>query len=63
MDEQIFILSRIGSTREALNLITEDQMDIHRAIEFCKEHDDPDLWKDLVGKSLDRSVLVQCSGQ
>lgn len=28
--------------------------DIERAINFCKEHDDQDLWEDLINYSLDK---------
>jgi vacuolar protein sorting-associated protein 41 len=46
--ERIFILARMGSTRQALHLITRELADIHRAVDFCKEYDDVDLWNDLV---------------
>lgn len=28
------------------------------AIEFCKEHDDSDLWDDLINKSLDKPEIM-----
>ena len=36
MDERIFILARMDNTREALRLITDENYDIHKAVEFCK---------------------------
>ena len=39
-DERVFILARMGHTRDALELITREMADIHRAIEFCKEYDE-----------------------
>eukprot|EP00094_Tigriopus_californicus_P000945 TCALIF_00915-PA protein Name:"Similar to VPS41 Vacuolar protein sorting-associated protein 41 homolog (Homo sapiens)" AED:0.03 eAED:0.03 QI:173/0.5/0.66/1/1/1/3/0/890 len=56
--ERIFILARMGNTRQALQLITRELADIHKAVAFCKEHDDVDLWKDLIEFSLDKPYFV-----
>lgn len=45
---------RIGNTKEALQLITQQIGDIEQAISFCKERDDPELWEDLINCSLKR---------
>lgn len=45
---------RVGDTKEALELITKELKDMQQAIEFCQEHDDPDLWNDLINHSLDK---------
>lgn len=60
VDEQIHVLSRMGPAgiREALALIVDSLLDIHRAVAFCKEHDDPDLWADLIDRSLDKPYFV-----
>ena len=36
VDERIYILARMSNTREALRLITSENYDIHKAVEFCK---------------------------
>jgi hypothetical protein len=45
---------RIGNTKEALVLITQELGDIEQAIGFCKEHDDMELWEDLIQYSLNK---------
>lgn len=47
-------LGRMGNTKQALQQITEELQDINQAIEFCKEHDDKELWEDLINCSLDK---------
>lgn len=32
--------------------------DIDRAINFCKEHDDTDLWEDLIKYSLKKPGMI-----
>jgi len=58
VEEQIFVLERMGNVLEALELITNDQLDIHAAVAFCKRHDDPELWSNLVESSLDKPYFV-----
>ena len=36
VDERIYILARMDNTREALRLVTSENYDIHKAVEFCK---------------------------
>lgn len=45
---------RIGDTKEALELIIKELKDMQQATTFCQEHDDPDLWNDLINHSLDK---------
>ena len=52
-DEMVYLLGRIGNTRKALALMTRELNDMERAIKFCQEHDDEELWNDLVNYSLD----------
>ena len=59
VDERIFILARMSNTREALRLITSEKYDIHKAVEFCKEYDDVDLWHDLIDFSIDKPYFIQ----
>jgi hypothetical protein len=44
----------MGNTRQALKLIMENLEEVNKAIDFCKEHDDRDLWHDLIQHSLDK---------
>lgn len=51
----IFVFKgRMGNLKQALQLIVEKLQDVSQAIEFCKEHDDSDLWEDLINYSLDK---------
>lgn len=56
--EMVYLLGRIGNTKEALNLIIQKLGDIEQAIMFCKEHDDEDLWEDLINCSLSRPDFI-----
>lgn len=48
----------MGNTKQALQQITEELQDINQAIEFCKEHDDKELWEDLINCSLDKPSKI-----
>ena len=50
----IAILGRMGNTKQALSLITNQLRDVNHAIEFCKEHNDWELWEDLISYSADK---------
>jgi len=52
--EMVYLLGRIGNTSEALALMTRELNDMESAIAFCQEHDDEELWNDLVNYSLDK---------
>ncbi|XP_074658816.1 vacuolar protein sorting-associated protein 41 homolog [Tubulanus polymorphus] len=56
--EMVFLLGRMGNTKQALELITNELQDVDRAIDFCKEHDDIDLWKDLIDYSIDKPKFI-----
>lgn len=55
------MLGRIGRTREALSLIIEELQDIEQAVKFCKEHDDQDLWEDLISSSISKPGMTLSS--
>lgn len=44
----MLVSDRMGNTKQALRLITSELKDVNKAIEFCKEHDDQELWEDLI---------------
>ncbi|GBF95415.1 hypothetical protein Rsub_08377 [Raphidocelis subcapitata] len=48
VDEQVYILSRMGNSREALALIIERRRDVPRAIEFVRRQADGELWSELI---------------
>lgn len=60
--EVVFLCSRMGDLRTALKYITESQSDdktkIKEAIEFCEEHQDPELWQDLILYSMDKPKFI-----
>lgn len=65
-EEQVFLLGRIGNTREALDIIVGRLQDMGQAVAFCQEHDDPELWADLVRAAVRRpdhvALLLQRIG-
>ncbi|CAH0548772.1 unnamed protein product [Brassicogethes aeneus] len=56
--EMVFLLGRIGDTKEALELIINQLKDMQHAISFCQEHDDPDLWNDLINHCVDKPEFI-----
>ncbi|KAI9371165.1 hypothetical protein BJX61DRAFT_543907 [Aspergillus egyptiacus] len=56
--ELIYLLSKMGQTKRALNLILSDLKDVSQAIAFAKTQDDPDLWEDLVDYSMDKPRFI-----
>lgn len=56
--ELIYLLSKMGQTKRALNLILSELKDVSQAITFAKSQDDPDLWEDLVDYSMDKPRFI-----
>ncbi|KAH8262946.1 hypothetical protein KR044_002288, partial [Drosophila immigrans] len=56
--EMVYLLGRMGSVVEALNIIIHCIKDIEMAIEFCKEHNDDDLWNMLIDESTKQPEIV-----
>ncbi|KAJ5674124.1 hypothetical protein N7462_009563 [Penicillium macrosclerotiorum] len=56
--ELIYLLSKMGQTKRALNLILSDLKDVSQAISFAKTQDDPDLWEDLLDYSMDKPKFI-----
>lgn len=52
--EMVYLLGRMGNTKDALNLVMSQLGDVEQAIEFCRDQNDAELWHDLIGLSLDR---------
>ncbi|WEW55179.1 Vacuolar protein sorting-associated protein 41 [Emydomyces testavorans] len=58
--ELIYLFSKTGQTKRALQLILSDLRDISHAVSFAKSQDDPDLWDDLLSYSMDKPEYIQC---
>ncbi|XP_056634578.1 vacuolar protein sorting-associated protein 41 homolog isoform X1 [Diorhabda sublineata] len=56
--EMVYLLGRIGDTKEALTLIIDELKDMQHAISFCQEHDDPDLWNELINKCVENPEFI-----
>jgi hypothetical protein len=56
--ELVYLLSKTGQTKRALNLILSDLNDVSQAIEFAKAQDDSDLWEDLLNYSMDKPAFI-----
>ncbi|XP_060554893.1 vacuolar protein sorting-associated protein 41 homolog isoform X2 [Ruditapes philippinarum] len=56
--ELVFLLGRTGDMKTALKIIVDELHDVDQAIEFCKEHNDTELWEDLIQYSLDKPNFI-----
>jgi hypothetical protein len=52
-DELAFVLARMGSARDALDVALDKLHDVKRAVDIARAFDDEDLWTDLVRKAID----------
>ena len=57
--EMVFLLARMGNTKEALHYITDSLDNIDWAVEFCKEQDDRELWDDLINLSMKKQAFIR----
>uniref|UniRef100_A0A7N8Y8R9 Vacuolar protein sorting-associated protein 41 homolog n=1 Tax=Mastacembelus armatus TaxID=205130 RepID=A0A7N8Y8R9_9TELE len=58
VEETVFLLSRMGNCRRALQMIMEELEDVDKAIDFAKEQDDKELWEDLISYSIDKPPFI-----
>ncbi|KAM4688354.1 vacuolar protein sorting-associated protein 41 homolog [Discoglossus pictus] len=58
VEETVFLLSRMGNSRRALQMIMEELHNVDKAIEFAKEQDDAELWDDLILYSIDKPPFI-----
>ena len=56
--EIVYILERMGQIKKALQLVLHAIKDVNQAIEFCKKHNDKDLWEDLIKYSLNKPEYI-----
>ncbi|VDM57001.1 unnamed protein product [Angiostrongylus costaricensis] len=48
IEEMILLLGKSGNHVDALDLMVKKYNQLDKAIEYCKEHDDTDLWERLI---------------
>uniref|UniRef100_A0A8C5PZ75 Vacuolar protein sorting-associated protein 41 homolog n=1 Tax=Leptobrachium leishanense TaxID=445787 RepID=A0A8C5PZ75_9ANUR len=58
VEESVFLLSRMGNSRKALQMIMEELHNVDKAIEFAKEQDDAELWEELILYSIDKPKFI-----
>ncbi|XP_065186438.1 vacuolar protein sorting-associated protein 41 homolog [Sycon ciliatum] len=58
IEEQVYLLGRMGNHKQALSLIIEKMHDVDKAIEFSKEQNDEELWEDLIKYSIDKPDFI-----
>lgn len=56
--EIVYILERMGQIKKALQLVLRAIKDVNQAIDFCKKHNDKDLWEDLISYSLNKPEYI-----
>lgn len=56
--EMVYLLDQMGNTKEALTIIMHKMNDVQMAIEFCREHDDLDLWNKMIDESVDSPTVL-----
>lgn len=56
--EQVFILGRMGNSKQALAAIINNLGDIEEAVEFVSMQQDDDLWEELIKQCLDKPEMV-----
>ncbi|CAL5426427.1 unnamed protein product [Camellia sinensis] len=56
--EQVFILGRMGNSRQALAIIINKLGDIEEAIEFVSMQHDDDLWEELIKQCFHKPEMV-----
>jgi hypothetical protein len=56
--EMVYLLDRMGNSTEALTIIMKKLENVKMAIEFCREHNDLELWEYLVNESVDKPEII-----
>ncbi|KAG6632222.1 vacuolar protein sorting-associated protein 41 homolog [Carya illinoinensis] len=56
--EQVFILGRMGNSKQALAVIINNLGDIEEAVEFVTMQHDDDLWEELIKQCLHKPEMV-----
>ncbi|KAK4763529.1 hypothetical protein SAY87_012967 [Trapa incisa] len=56
--EQVFVLGRMGNSKQALAVIINNLGDIEEAVEFVTSQHDDDLWEELIKQCLNKPEMV-----
>lgn len=56
--EMVYLLDRMGDSTQALTIIMKNMKDVGMAIEFCREHNDLELWEFLVNEGVDKPEII-----
>ncbi|CAK9872351.1 unnamed protein product [Sphagnum jensenii] len=56
--ERVFILGRMGNSREALALIVNKLQDMQQAVSFVQSQADEELWEELINQSMHNPEMV-----
>lgn len=56
--EAVYVLGRMGSAKQALQLVLDELRDVPRAVEFCADQADDDLWDELIARALEDPQLA-----
>jgi len=56
--EMVFVLTRMGNSRQALALLLEHVGNVAQAIEFCQAQEEEELWEVLISHCLSEPKLV-----
>lgn len=56
--EIVYILERTGQFKKALQIVVHSIKEVNQAIEFCKKHNDKDLWEYLIQNSLNKPDYI-----
>eukprot|EP00004_Rigifila_ramosa_P019763 TRINITY_DN5059_c2_g1_i4.p1 TRINITY_DN5059_c2_g1~~TRINITY_DN5059_c2_g1_i4.p1 ORF type:complete len:836 (-),score=199.40 TRINITY_DN5059_c2_g1_i4:379-2589(-) len=56
--EMVYILGRMGNTKQALLLIIEELKDVKQAIDFVQQQNDSELWEELITRSLKNPEFI-----
>ncbi|GMJ10786.1 VACUOLAR PROTEIN SORTING 41, vacuolar protein sorting 41, ZIGZAG SUPPRESSOR 2 [Hibiscus trionum] len=56
--EQVFVLGRMGNSKQALAVIINELGDIEEAVEFVTMQHDDDLWEELIHQCLNKPEMV-----
>ncbi|GAA0152915.1 membrane traffic protein [Lithospermum erythrorhizon] len=56
--EQVFVLGRMGNSKQALAVIIHNLGNIEEAIEFVSMNNDDELWEELIKQSLHKPEMV-----
>ncbi|MED6206016.1 Vacuolar protein sorting-associated protein 41 [Stylosanthes scabra] len=58
LKEQVFILGRMGNSKQALAVIINKLGDIEEAVEFVTMQNDDELWEELIKQCIDKPEMV-----